>query len=102
MFSEVDNWFYRYVGGIKYTDDSLVINPIYLENVNKINEYSFEQIQFDLLIEDFKSTDADEYLRIKQFLSDFDEFLRNLDIKPSCDKNSFNESLETDLDNIFD
>ena len=36
MFSEVDNWFYRYVGGIKYTDDSLVINPLYLENVNKV------------------------------------------------------------------
>lgn len=36
MFSEVDNWFYRYVGGIKYTEDGLVINPIYLENVNKV------------------------------------------------------------------
>lgn len=78
------------------------IKSYYLDNVDKINEYSFEQIQFDLLIEDFKSTDEAEYLRIKQLLSDFDKNLRNLDIKPNCDKNSFNESLETDLDNIFD
>ena len=28
MFSEVDNWFYRYVGGIKYTAKGLVIQPV--------------------------------------------------------------------------
>lgn len=36
MYSEVDNWFYRYVGGIRFTDEGLVIAPVYLENVEEI------------------------------------------------------------------
>ena len=36
MYSEVDNWFYRYLGGIKFTDDGLVIEPVYLEDVDYV------------------------------------------------------------------
>ncbi|MBE7049286.1 MAG: hypothetical protein E7394_00760 [Ruminococcaceae bacterium] len=36
MFSEVDNWFYRYLGGIKFTDDGLVISPVYLKDVEYV------------------------------------------------------------------
>lgn len=36
MFSEVDNWFYRYLGGIKFTDDGLVISPVYLKDVEHV------------------------------------------------------------------
>ncbi|MCR4692949.1 MAG: family 78 glycoside hydrolase catalytic domain, partial [Firmicutes bacterium] len=28
MFSEVDNWFYKYIAGIRFTEDGLFINPI--------------------------------------------------------------------------
>ena len=34
MYSEVDNWFYRYLGGIKITDDGLVISPVYLKDID--------------------------------------------------------------------
>ena len=37
MYSEVDNWFYRYLGGIKYTDEGLLISPCYLEEVEKVS-----------------------------------------------------------------
>lgn len=36
MYSEVDNWFYRYLGGIKYTDEGLIIEPIYLDAVHEV------------------------------------------------------------------
>jgi alpha-L-rhamnosidase len=36
MYSEVDNWFYRYVGGIRFSDEGLVIAPVYLEDVEEI------------------------------------------------------------------
>lgn len=35
MYSEVDNWLYRYVGGIKYTDSGLVISPVFLEQITE-------------------------------------------------------------------
>lgn len=34
MFSEVDNWFYRYIGGIKFTEDGLVIEPKFFDDVS--------------------------------------------------------------------
>lgn len=85
-----------------YTDR---IKSYYLENVDKINEYSFEQIQFDLLIEDFLAADEAEYLRAKQSLNDLQETIRNLNITPNCDKDSLNESIYPnykDLEDIFD
>ena len=36
MFSEVEHWFYRYLGGIKYTKDGLVIKPLPLKNVEYV------------------------------------------------------------------
>ena len=36
LFSEVDHWFYRYVGGIKYTKAGLVIHPLLLSAVDYI------------------------------------------------------------------
>ncbi len=35
MFSEVDNWMYRYIGGIRYTDTGLMIAPVLLDCVNE-------------------------------------------------------------------
>ena len=36
MFSEVDHWLYRYVGGIKYTSNGLIIKPVLLKNVSYV------------------------------------------------------------------
>ena len=36
IFSEVDNWFYKYVGGIKYTRKGLVIEPLPLKAVRHV------------------------------------------------------------------
>lgn len=36
MFSEVDNWLYRYVGGIRHTDEGLVIAPVPLSEVGEV------------------------------------------------------------------
>lgn len=36
MFSEVDHWLYRYVGGIRHTDDGLVIAPLPLKDVSYV------------------------------------------------------------------
>ena len=36
MDSEVDNWLYRYVGGIKYTVDGLVIQPLLVEGIDYV------------------------------------------------------------------
>lgn len=36
MYSEVDNWFYRYVGGIRFYDEGLTIDPVYLEDVEEV------------------------------------------------------------------
>ena len=36
MYSEVDNWFYRYLGGIKYTDVGLIIDPIFLSSLSEV------------------------------------------------------------------
>ncbi len=35
MFSEVDNWFYRYIGGIKFTENGLIIKPISVCGINE-------------------------------------------------------------------
>lgn len=78
------------------------IKSYYLENVDKINEYSFEQIQFDLLIEDFESTDEAEYLHAKQYLNELQETIRNLDIKPNCDQDSLNESIYPNYEDTED
>lgn len=34
MYSEVDNWLYRYVGGIRYTDSELVISPVLFDEIS--------------------------------------------------------------------
>lgn len=44
MFSEVDNWFYRYVGGIRITEEGVIIQPYMLEAVSEV-DVSFEGIQ---------------------------------------------------------
>lgn len=36
MYSEVDHWLYRYVGGIKYSTDGIVINPVVLDDVGYV------------------------------------------------------------------
>lgn len=36
MFCEVDHWFYRYVGGIKFTDEGLCIQPMKLDAVSEV------------------------------------------------------------------
>lgn len=34
LYSEVDNWIYRYLGGFRYYKDGLVINPVYMDNID--------------------------------------------------------------------
>ena len=36
MFSEVENWFYKYLGGIRVTDEGFVIAPVYLEDIDYV------------------------------------------------------------------
>lgn len=36
MFSEVDNWMYKYIGGIHMTEEGITIKPYILENVSKV------------------------------------------------------------------
>ena len=36
MFSEIETWFYKHLGGIRYTDTGLVISPVYLKSVNYV------------------------------------------------------------------
>lgn len=36
MYSEVDNWLYRYVGGIQLNEDGVTIRPMLLEGVNDV------------------------------------------------------------------
>lgn len=37
MFGGVDNWFYAYLGGIRYTEGGLIIAPVYLEEVERVH-----------------------------------------------------------------
>ena len=37
MFSEVDNWMYKYIGGLNFSEGELTINPIYFENISEVN-----------------------------------------------------------------
>lgn len=36
MFSEVDNWFYTCLGGIRHTKDGIVIDPVYIADVEDV------------------------------------------------------------------
>lgn len=36
MFSEVDNWFYRYLGGIRFEETGVVIAPVVIPQVNEV------------------------------------------------------------------
>ena len=36
MFSEVDNWFYKYLGGICYEGGKLTINPYRVSGINEV------------------------------------------------------------------
>lgn len=36
MFSEVENWFYKHLGGIKFTDAGMIVAPVYLEDVDYV------------------------------------------------------------------
>ena len=37
MFSEVDNWFYKYVGGIRNTENGLLIKPEIIPGIDEVN-----------------------------------------------------------------
>lgn len=37
MFSEVDNWMYKYIGGLNFSEGELTINPIYFENISEVD-----------------------------------------------------------------
>ena len=37
MFSEVDTWFYKYLGGLWFTKGEIIVNPVYLEAVSEVN-----------------------------------------------------------------
>lgn len=37
MFSEVDNWFYRYVAGIRFTEEGLIISPCFIKEINEVH-----------------------------------------------------------------
>lgn len=39
MYSEIGNWFYRYIAGIKISKDELVINPLKLKAVTEVKAY---------------------------------------------------------------
>lgn len=37
MFGSVDNWFYRYLGGIRFTDAGVVIDPVFVDAVERVS-----------------------------------------------------------------
>lgn len=39
MYSEIDNWFYRYIAGIKISKDELVIKPIKVKDIAEVKAY---------------------------------------------------------------
>ena len=38
-FSEVDNWFYKYLAGIRLTEDGILIKPIKIKEINYVKAY---------------------------------------------------------------
>ena len=36
MFSEVDNWFYKFLGGIRHTEKGLLIKPVKLDYIDYV------------------------------------------------------------------
>ena len=39
MYSEIDNWFYRYIAGINISKDGLVIKPIELKEITEVRAH---------------------------------------------------------------
>ncbi len=37
LHSEIDHWMYRYLGGIRFEDDGLVIEPVYVDFIDEVN-----------------------------------------------------------------
>ena len=37
MYSEVDNWFYKYVGGIRFTENGMLIKPERIDGINRVS-----------------------------------------------------------------
>lgn len=46
MYSEVDHWFYRYVGGIRFEEEGLVIAPCLLPEIEQ-----FKVIHGEIVVE---------------------------------------------------